>query len=95
MIAYLPFCFSVITALGSGKFGAISRGYWEVSDGKLDVAIKFLRPGSSEKEKTLFLQEAAIMGQFKHPNIVKLHGVVTVGEPVSCRLCLVVNVYNN
>ena len=29
------------------------------------------------------LQEAAIMGQFHHPNIIKLHGVVTVGEPVS------------
>ena len=23
------------------------------------------------------------MGQFFHPNIVRLHGVVTVGEPVS------------
>ena len=26
------------------------------------------------------------MGQFHHPNIVKLHGVVTVGEPVSIKL---------
>ena len=23
------------------------------------------------------------MGQFSHPNVVQLHGVVTVGEPVS------------
>ena len=23
------------------------------------------------------------MGQFHHPNIVKLYGVVTIGEPVS------------
>ena len=23
------------------------------------------------------------MGQFKHPNVIKLYGVVTVGEPVS------------
>ena len=36
-----------------------------------------------EEEKVKFLQEAAIMGQFRHPNIVKLMGVVTVGEPVS------------
>ena len=49
----------------------------------MDVAIKYLQPGSSEEDKTLFLQEAATMGQFLHPNIVKLHGVVTVGEPVS------------
>ena len=30
-----------------------------------------------------FLQEAAIMGQFCHPNVVRLYGVVTVGDPVS------------
>jgi len=36
-----------------------------------------------------FLQEAAISGQFRHPNVVKLLGVVTVGEPVSNHLmCL-------
>ena len=51
--------------------------------GRVDVAIKFLQPGSKEEDKALFLQEAAIMGQFLHPNIVRLHGVVTVGEPVS------------
>ena len=47
------------------------------------VALKTLRNDASEEEKVKFLQEAAIMGQFHHPNIVKLHGVVTVGEPVS------------
>ena len=36
-----------------------------------------------EDESVKFLQEAAIMGQFRHPNIVRLHGVVTMGEPVS------------
>ena len=47
------------------------------------VALKTLRNDASEEEKVKFLQEAAIMGQFHHPNIVKLRGVVTVGEPVS------------
>ena len=47
------------------------------------MAIKTLKAEASEEEKVKFLQEAAIMGQFHHPNIVKLHGVVTVGEPVS------------
>ena len=54
----------------------------------MDVAIKFLQPGLSEEDKAQFLQEAAIMGQFLHPNIVKLHGVVTLGEPVSQLACL-------
>ena len=26
------------------------------------------------------------MGQFHHPNVVKLHGVVTIGDPVSIQL---------
>ena len=48
--------------------------------GPVEVAIKTLRPAANEEVK--FLQEAAVIGQFKHPNIVKLHGVVTVEEPV-------------
>ena len=45
--------------------------------------MKTLQPMASETDKVKFLQEAAIMGQFLHPNVVKLYGVVTVGEPVS------------
>ena len=46
------------------------------------MAVKTLKPGSSEEDKVKFLREAAINGQFKHPNVVRLIGVVTVGEPV-------------
>jgi len=47
------------------------------------VAIKTLNPNSSAHDEMKFLKEAAIMGQFLHPNVVKLLGVVTVGQPVS------------
>ena len=47
------------------------------------MAVKTLKPGSSENDRVRFLQEAAIMGQFSHPYVVKLYGVVTVGDPVS------------
>ena len=50
---------------------------------KIDVAIKTLKEAASMKDKIKFLQEAAIMGQFSHPNVVKLYGIVTKGEPVS------------
>ena len=50
---------------------------------KIDVAIKTLKEAASMGDKIKFLQEAAIMGQFSHPNVVKLYGVVTKGEPVS------------
>lgn len=51
----------------------------------MDVAVKVLKSRCEAQDKVRFLQEAAIMGQFNHENIVKMHGVVTVGEPVSCQ----------
>ena len=69
--------------LGSGQFGTVSKGIWQSPMGTMDIAVKQLQPGTSEEEKVKFLQEAAINGQFRHPNVVQLMGVVTVGEPVS------------
>ena len=48
----------------------------------VEVAVKMLQEGTSELDTVRFLQEAAINGQFRHPNIVQLLGVVTVGKPV-------------
>ena len=74
--------------LGTGHFGKVHQGEWILpgSKGKKDVAVKTLQEGASEEDKVKFLQEAAIMGQFSHPNVVKLYGVVTEGEPVSSKL---------
>ena len=47
-----------------------------------ELAVKTLKPGALENDRVRFLQEAAIMGQFNHPNVVKLYGVVTVDDPV-------------
>ena len=49
----------------------------------VDVAVKMLKEGSDKQDRVKFLQEAAIMGQFKHPHVVTMYGVVTEGEPVS------------
>lgn len=40
------------------------------------------QPGSSEKARVDFLTEASIMGQFEHPNVIFLQGVVTKSNPV-------------
>ena len=80
---FICFVCRTTTKLGSGQFGCVDKGVWHSPEGPVDVAIKTLKPESPEEEKVKFLQEAAIMGQFHHPNIVELHGVVTVGEPVS------------
>ena len=74
--------------LGSGQFGTVNKGVWQLPGGAIEVAIKTLKPGSDEMDQVKFLQEAAIMGQFKHPNVIKLYGVVTVGEPVSIQYTL-------
>ena len=75
--------FRITEHLGSGQFGTVNRGVWQGGgQAGVEVAVKMLQEGTSEQDTVRFLQEAAINGQFKHPNIVQLLGVVTVGKPV-------------
>jgi serine/threonine protein kinase len=39
-----------------------------------EVAVKTMEDGASQEDRIRFLQEAAIMGQFDHPNIIRLVG---------------------
>lgn len=55
---------------------------WEGSKGIKDVAVKTLSDNATDGKKICFLQEAVIMGQFVHPNIVQLYGIITNGDPV-------------
>ena len=72
------------SSLGSGQFGNVCKGQWKKPSGDtIDVAVKMLQDGASEQEKIKFLQEAAIMSQFTHANVIKLHGVVSDDEHVS------------
>ncbi|XP_019855622.1 PREDICTED: serine/threonine-protein kinase STE20-like isoform X2 [Amphimedon queenslandica] len=72
----------LVKHLGSGQFGTVNEGVWHSPTGEVKVAIKMLPKACKEEEKIKLLQEAAIMGQFSHSNVVTLHGVVTVGEPL-------------
>ena len=69
--------------LGSGQFGSVQQGMWKNGSEIIPVALKVLKEEASEKDKVKFLQEAAIMAQFTHPNVGSLYGVVSKGEPVS------------
>ena len=76
--------YSLGDLLGSGQFGMVHKGVWHSpTEGEVEVAVKTLNKGSKEQDRIKFLQEAAIMGQFKHSNVVTLYGVVTEGELVS------------
>ena len=73
--------------LGSGQFGGVQVAEWNSPKGRHEVAIKTLNPSSTKPEdKVKFLQEAAIMAQFRHPNVIQLYGIVTDGEPVGCNM---------
>jgi serine/threonine protein kinase len=61
----------------------VYKGVMDSGNGEVDVAVKTLKEGSGEEDRVKFLQEAAIMGQFKHHNVVTIYGVITEGEPVS------------
>lgn len=43
--------------------------------------MKTLRWGASDREKGMFLSEAGVLGQFDHPNVLKLEGVITRSPP--------------
>ena len=63
----------------------MNKGVWVDAEGCESVAVKTVK-SNGEIERLKLLQEAAIMGQFAHVNVVRLHGVVTVGNPVRNQL---------
>ena len=59
--------------MGSGQFATVYHAVWRREDDEAkDVAVKCLKDGASEEQKMWFLREAAIMGQFEHPNILQI-----------------------
>ncbi|NXU23235.1 EPHB2 protein, partial [Thalassarche chlororhynchos] len=76
-------CVKIEQVIGAGEFGEVCSGHLKLP-GKREifVAIKTLKSGYTEKQRRDFLSEASIMGQFDHPNVIHLEGVVTKSSPV-------------
>ncbi|XP_061592924.1 ephrin type-B receptor 2-like isoform X2 [Cololabis saira] len=76
-------CVKIEQVIGAGEFGEVCSGNLRLP-GKREilVAIKALKAGYTERQRRDFLGEASIMGQFDHPNIIHLEGVVTKSSPV-------------
>ena len=62
--------------LGVGQFATVHKGTWTEDTLSMQVAVKTLTGKTNQADKVKLLQEAAIMMQFNHPNVVQLHGVV-------------------
>ena len=76
----------MITVLGKGAFGEVSKAKMTESNGKFSflVAVKVLHRSNAESlaARESLLNEASLMAQFSHDNVVLLVGVVTAGEPL-------------
>ncbi|XP_031654553.1 ephrin type-A receptor 3, partial [Oncorhynchus kisutch] len=76
-------CIAIDKVVGAGEFGEVCSGRLRLPSKKENcVAIKTLKAGYTDKQRRDFLSEASIMGQFDHPNIIRLEGVVTRSKPV-------------
>ncbi|XP_030289115.1 ephrin type-B receptor 3b isoform X13 [Sparus aurata] len=76
-------CVKIEEVIGAGEFGEVCRGRLKLPGRReIIVAIKTLKVGYTDRQRRDFLSEASIMGQFDHPNIIRLEGVVTKSRPV-------------
>lgn len=76
------FFHSIKSCIGSGEFGAVYKGVWLSGSEEVEVAVKSLKKVATVDEKVRFLQEAAIMGQFDHPYIVEIYGIIASADEV-------------
>ena len=75
-------------SIGSGYFGNVYKAKMEQGDkdddNGIEIAVKTLQKEAKQQEKIKFLQEAALMAQFHHTNVLKIIGVVAENNTVSC-----------
>lgn len=69
--------------IGSGNFSLVSKGEWSTPSGPCMVAIKH---ASGNNATLRMLQEAVIMVQLWHPNVVNLLGLLEPQKSVRVHL---------
>ena len=87
---FQPESITLLEELGKGEFGMVHKGEWvDAPQGVLQVAVKSLCKQEEENRYKL-LKEAAIMGQFSHPHVVRLYGVVDQADKVSKQSSIII-----
>lgn len=76
-------CISLQRIIGTGCFGMVHLAEWKIEQdtAPISVAVKLLKENADSQLRISFLTEAATMGQFNHPNVVRLLGIVSITEP--------------
>ncbi|XP_006145139.1 ephrin type-B receptor 6 isoform X1 [Tupaia chinensis] len=78
-----PTYIKIEEVIGAGSFGEVRRGRLQPRGRREQtVAIQALWAGGAESLQMAFLGRAAVLGQFQHPNILRLEGVVTKSRPL-------------
>lgn len=76
IIVLITLLYRTVGQLGSGQFANVEKAVWSRSHGVTEVAVKTLHSDASPTDKLKLLQEGAITSQFRHPNVVFLHGII-------------------
>ncbi|EDQ85046.1 uncharacterized protein MONBRDRAFT_29704 [Monosiga brevicollis MX1] len=73
----------VLSELGQGAFGIVyEASLSEPKAPEIQVAAKSLRKDALDNEREELLEEALVMAQMEHANVVGLIGVITKGRPI-------------
>ncbi|XP_077296658.1 tyrosine-protein kinase Fer-like [Arctopsyche grandis] len=70
----------IMEEIGSGQFGIVYKG--QLKGSKCEVAVKTCQTTLSEEQKKTFLDEARLLKQYEHPNIVKIIGICVQKNPI-------------
>uniref|UniRef100_A0A182WEW1 Tyrosine-protein kinase receptor n=1 Tax=Anopheles minimus TaxID=112268 RepID=A0A182WEW1_9DIPT len=79
--------------LGQGSFGMVYKGIMTklANETNVPCAIKTVTENATERERDSFLIEATIMKEFHTHHVVRLYGVVSVGQPTLVIMELMAN----
>ncbi|XP_052873099.1 insulin-like receptor [Anopheles cruzii] len=79
--------------LGQGSFGMVYKGIVTKlgTDANIPCAIKTVNESATERERESFLIEATVMKEFNTHHVVRLLGVVSIGQPTLVIMELMAN----
>ncbi|XP_053679248.1 insulin-like receptor [Anopheles nili] len=79
--------------LGQGSFGMVYKGIMTKLGNEVNVkcAIKTVTENATERERDSFLIEATVMKKFHTHHVVRLYGVVSLGQPTLVIMELMAN----
>jgi len=55
----------------------VTLATWRDDERSKEVAVKTLNQKASDQDKIKFFQEAALMAQFVHDNVIRMYGMIT------------------